>query len=281
MMYNCEKCDYETHDKSKWEKHIKTKKHNTNDLIKNEKLQLEKDKLELQKNKFELERIKEENKRIKEEQKELRLNKKEQEHLALQHLKLEQKRIKEEEEKEQKRIKEETKRIKEEEKNNPINWDDLVYDNIKSDISFNFKCMVLYKNSYFFEELLIAILKNPKFRCMRFKDNVLELFNEEWKTHMIPDDDDLKYDINDILERLKEIGSEFSDAIKHKHHYGLACNGCITPNIRLKTLTQIIKNASVGFDFFYDKVKEEDEKKHDKIMKEREPLGNILLELKK
>lgn len=290
MVFSCVNCNYETDDKSKWERHLLTKKHNTIDLTKNEKIQLQKDKIQMQKDKIELQRIKEENKRIKEEQKELRLNKKEQEHLALQHLKLEekriaqekilelqknkmeQKRIKEEEEKEQKRIKEEEKRILEEKKNNPINWDDLVYDNIKSDISFNFKSMVIYKNSYFFEELLIAILKNAKLRCMRFKDNELELFNEEWKTHMFPDDDDLKYDINDVLERLKEIGSEFSDAIKHKHHYGLACNGCITPNIRLKTLTQIIKNASIGFDFFYEKVKEENEKKHDKIMKEREPL---------
>jgi hypothetical protein len=200
------------------------------------------------------------------------------EKIELQKNKMEQKRIKEEEEKEQKRIKEDEKRIKEEKKNNPINWDDLIHDNIKSDISFNFKSMVLYKNSYFFEELLIAILKNPKLRCMRFKDNDLELFNEEWKTHMFPDDDDLKYNIEDVLERLKEIGSEFSDAIKHKHHYGLACNGCITPNIRLKTLTQIIKNASVGFDFFYEQQKEKEEERETKIMKDRESLGNILLE---
>jgi hypothetical protein len=249
-MYNCEKCNYETDDKSKWERHIKTKKHTTIDLIKNDKLQLEKEKMEYKRIQLELQKDK----------------------LELQKNKMEQKRIKEEEEKEQKRIKEETKRIKEEKKNNSINWDDLVYDNIKSDISFNFKSMVLYKNSYFFEELLIAILKNPKLRCMRFKDNDLEIFNEEWKTHMIPDDDDLKYDINDVLERLKEIGSEFSDAIKHKHHYGLACNGSITPNIRLKTLIQIIKNASVGFDFFYEQVKEKEEKYQEKILKERETL---------
>lgn len=250
MVFNCEKCLYETDDKSKWERHIKTKKHNTIDLIKNDKLQLEKEKMEYKRIQLELQKDK----------------------LELQKNKMEQKRIKEEEEKEQKRIKEEEKRIKEEKKNNPINWDDLVYDNIKSDISFNFKSMVLYKNSYFFEELLIAILKNTKLRCMRFKDNDLELFNEEWKTHMFPDDDDLKYNIEDVLERLKEIGSEFSDAIKHKHHYGLACNGCITPNIRLKTLTQIIKNASVGFDFFYEQVKEKEEQHQEKILKERETL---------
>jgi hypothetical protein len=297
MVFSCINCNYETDDKSKWERHLLTKKHNTIDLTKNEKIQLQKEKLELQKKKLELQKIKEENKRIKEEQKELRLNKKEQEHLALQHLKLEekriaqekllelqknkmeQKRIKEEEEKEQKRIKEETKRIKEEQKNNPINWDDLVYDNIKTDISFNFKSMILHKNSYFFEELLISILKNPKLRCMRFKDNDLELFNEEWKTHMFPDDDDLKYDINDVLERLKEIGSEFSDAIKYKHQYGIACNMSMNEGVRLKTLTQIIKNASIGFDFFYEKVKEEDDRKQKRIMQERgETLGESLEE---
>jgi hypothetical protein len=254
-MYNCEKCLYETDDKSKWERHVKTKKHNSVDVIKNEKIQLEKDKLEYKRIQLELQKEK----------------------LELQKNKMEQKRIKEEEEKEQKRIKEETKRIKEEQKNNPINWDDLVYDNIKTDISFNFKNMILHKNSYFFEELLISILKNPKLRCMRFKDNDLELFNEEWKTHMFPDDDDLKYDINDVLERLKEIGSEFSDAIKYKHQYGIACNMSMNEGVRLKTLTQIIKNASIGFDFFYEKIKEEDDRKQKRIMEERgEPLGESL-----
>lgn len=293
MVFSCINCNYETDDKSKWERHLLTKKHNTIDLTKNEKIQLQKDKLELQKNKIELQRKKEENKRIKEEQKELRLNKKEHDHLALQHLKLEekrmaqeklielqknkmeQKRIKEEEEKEQKRIKEETKRIKEEEKNNPINFDDLVYDNIKTDISFNFKSMILYKGPYFFEELLISILKNPKLRCMRVNDD-LEIFNDEWKTHMIPDDNDLKYDIEYVLERLKDIGSEFNDAIKYHHQYGIACNMPLNAGVRLKTLKQIIKNASIGFDFFYEKLKEEDEQKQNKILKEREPLEEKL-----
>ena len=264
MTFNCEKCNYETADAGNWDKHIKTKKHNGLSLTKSitpiQEAKLEQQRLR-DEAKIKLERDKMEQKRILEEKR-----------IELQKDKLEKKRIKEEEEKEQKRIKEEEKRIKEEKKNNPINWDDLVYDNIKSDISFNFKSMVVYKNSYFFEELLIAILKNPKFRCMRFKDNDLELFNEEWKTHMFPDDDDLKYNIEDVLERLKEIGSEFSDAIKHKHHYGLACNGCMTTNVRLKTLTQIIKNASVGFDFFYEQVKEKEEQHQEKILKERETL---------
>lgn len=267
MSFKCDKCNYETADAGNWDKHIKTKKHNGLSLTKSI-TPIQEAKLEQQKirdeSKIKLERDKMEQKRILEEKR-----------IELQKNKMEQKRIKEEEEKEQKRIKEETKRIKEEEKNNPINFDDLVYDNIKTDISFNFKSMILYKGPYFFEELLISILKNPKLRCMRFNDE-LELFNDEWKTHMIPDDDDFKYDIEYVLDRLKEIGSEFNDAIKYHHQYGIACNMPLNAGVRLKTLKQIIKNASIGFDFFYDKLKEEDEQKQNKILKERETLEEKL-----
>jgi hypothetical protein len=277
-MYNCEKCNYETHDKTKWERHILTKKHNSI----NQRMELEKQKLEqkqlnetrklkLQEDKLQLEKEKLEQKK-----------KKDEEERKLQEEKLEQKKKKDEELIRLKEMKELAKIHKESEKTKIINWDDFCYDTIKSDISFNFKQTILNKKDNFFEELLIAILDNPRFRCMRVIDNELQIFNETWETHMFGqvDDEDLRYDMEYVLEKLKEIGSEFNDRLKYKHHYGLACNGSITTNIRLKTLKQIIKNKDLGFDFYYEKMKEEQEKRTNKILEEREK-ENKELEMKK
>jgi len=249
-MYNCDKCNYETHDKTKWERHILTKKHNSI----NQKMELEKLKLE--------------QKQINDERK-LKLQEAK---LDLEKDKLEQKKKKDEEERKLKEMKELLKVQKELEKTKTIIWDDFCYDNIKSDISFNFKQTILSKKDTFFEELLIAILNNPRFRCMRVIDNELQIFNDKWITHMFNqvDDDDLRYDMKDVLERLKEIGSEFNDALKYKHQYGLACNGSTNPNVRLKTLKQIIKNKDLGFDYYFEQMKEKEEIRTKKILEERE-----------
>jgi len=202
--------------------------------------------------------------------------------LQLEKEKLEQKKKKDEELIKIKEMKELAKIHKEAEKTKIINWDDFCYDTIKSDISFNFKQTIISKKDNFFEELLIAILDNPRFRCMRVIDNELQIFNETWETHMFgqTDDEDLRYDMEYVLEKLKEIGSEFNDRLKYKHQYGFACNGSTTATIRLKTLKQIIKNKDLGFDFYYEKMKEEQEKRTNKILEEREK-ENKELEMKK
>ena len=257
----CDKCSYETTDKGNWNKHLTSKKHNMSQKgltpIQEAKLQLEKEKIE--------------QKRVNEERK-----------LKLQEEKLEQKKKKDEELIRLKEMKELAKLHKESEKTKIINWDEFCYDNIKSDISFNFKQTILSKKDNFFEELLIAILDNPRFRCMRVIDNELQIFNETWETHMFGqiDDEDLRYDMEYVLEKLKEIGSEFNDRLKYKHQYGFACNGSTNPNVRLKTLKQIIKNKDLGFDFYYEKMKEEQEKRTNKILEEREK-ENKELEMKK
>ncbi len=200
--------------------------------------------------------------------------------MQLQREKLEQKKKKDEELLKIKQMKEEAKILKEQEKTKIINWDDFCYDTIKTDISFNFKHLIISKKDNFFEELLIHILEVPRFRCMRIVDNELQVFNDTWTTHMfnMTEDDDLKYDMKDVLERLKEIGSEFNDALKYKHQYGFACNGSTTENIRLKTLKQIIKNKDLGFDFYYDQLKEEQEQRNEKILRERQLEAQELIE---
>ena len=247
----CDKCSYETTDKGNWNKHLSSKKHNMSQKgltpIQEAKLQLEKEKME--------------QKRVNEERK-----------LKLQEEKLQLKIKEKEEERKIKEMKELLKIQKEVEKTKTIIWDDFCYDNIKTDISFNFKQTILSKKDTFFEELLIAILNNPRFRCMRVIDNELQIFNDKWITHMFNqvDDDDLRYDMKDVLERLKEIGSEFNDALKYKHQYGLACNGSTSENVRLKTLKQIIKNKDLGFDYYFEQMKEKEEIRTKKILEERE-----------
>jgi len=162
-MYICDKCKYETNDKSNYGRHMTSKRHlsETDQTLSQDLTELQKQKLELQQQKLEIEREKMKLKMEKDKQKlEMEMEK-----FALQKLKMKTK-IQKEKEKEQKKVNDElAKQMKAEETNEPIPYYDLDIETILQKTKFNIKYQLDTDWRQFYPKLIDKIFKN--FRCVR------------------------------------------------------------------------------------------------------------------
>jgi len=150
----------------------------------------------------------------------------------------------------------EAKKKQEEEDNKPYEtdfvFDDTNFLTISKMMDFNFKHNMIPKHrKYLIHKLLKSMLDVPKLRCFRINNGNVEMFNGEWLSHSCGcvDDDDLKYNMKDILHYLINFAKNYPDYHQYRNPFRIEVENSLGQhdNVRLKELKRILECNDVSF----------------------------------